>query len=297
MSRTNLSQKKANSIILNKIIKVGEKSENKNNALRSERKRRMDELKIKIYNWQNDFDAAGSTMRNLQTVAEKAKMSWWDAVCKKGDFRTKYAEYERLTKEHTNAVKEFEIIDKHFFENVEDKETLRALIHVDKIKSMAELTEKCEHMNKLNDRLEGEQFDINKLRQLPEDVVRLIFEYLPYDVRSKYLTEQYNPFALFNRASVRIRRAFMTVAFANNMRFIGMNKKQRCIGSAEVAEIESQLLNDKIYTIIYQFAQDDPKGTYFMIRDMCLLFKKNKKYRVLMSDYQQKIANMRINRF
>ena len=290
-------QKKANSLILNKIIKVGEKSENKNNALRNERKRTIDELKIKIYNWQNDFDAAGSTMRNLQTLAEKAKMSWWDAVCKKGDFRTKYAEYERLTKEHTNAVKEFEIIDKHFFENVEDNETLRKLIHIDKIKSMAELTEKCEHRNKLNDRLEGEQFDINKLRQLPEDVGRLIFEYLPYDVRSKYFIEQYNPFALFNKASVRIRRAFMTVAFANNMRFIGMNKKQRCIHSSEIAEIESQLLNDKIYTMIYQFAQDDRKGTYFMIRDMCILFKKNKKYRVLPSDYKQKIANMRTNRF
>ena len=162
---------------------------------------------------------------------------------------------------------------------------------------MAELTEKCEHRNKLNDRLEGEQFDINKLRQLPEDVGRLIFEYLPYDVRSKYFIEQYNPFALFNKASVRIRRAFMTVAFANNMRFIGMNKKQRCIHSSEIAEIESQLLNDKIYTMIYQFAQDDRKGTYFMIRDMCILFKKNKKYRVLPSDYKQKIANMRTNRF
>ena len=290
-------QKKANSLILNKIIKVGEKSEKKNNALRNERKRTIDELKIKIYNWQNDFDAAGSTMRNLQTLAEKAKMSWWDAVCKKGDFRTKYAEYKRLTYEHATAVKEFEIIDKHFFENVEDKETLRKLIHIDKIKSMAELTEKCEHMNKLNDRLEGEHFDINKLRQLPEDVVRLIFEYLPYDVRCKYFIEQYNPFAIFNKASVRIRRAFMTVAFTNNMRFIGMNKKQRCIHSSEIAEIESQLLNDKIYTMIYQFAQDDRKGTYFMIRDMCILFKKNKKYRVLPSDYKQKIANMRTNRF
>jgi hypothetical protein len=278
-------------------MKAGEKSENKNNELRSERKRAIDELKNKIYHWQNDFDAAGSYMRNLQTLSEKAKMDWWDAVCRKGEFRNKYAEYKRLTNEHINAVKEFEIIDNHFYENVEDKETLRRLIHFDKIKSMAELTEKNEHLAKLNDRIEGEQFDINKLRLLPEDVVRLIFEYLPYDVRSKYLIEQYNPFALFNKTSVRIRRAFMTIAFANQLRFIGMSKKERCICSVDTSDIESQLLNDKIYTIIYQFAQDDPKGTYFMIRDMCLLFKKNKKYRIEMGDYREKIANMRTNRF
>jgi len=159
------------------------------------------------------------------------------------------------------------------------KSALNRLLSVDDLKTKTKIQKKELSVQKYHDRRGGQRFDISSLDKLPLDVVLYIGEFLTHNVCTQYLEDVYNPFPIFNKLRVNVKRNFITLAILNKKYFSHLSKTQIHDAENKIHFAGHDTINDEIFALIHAAKQTNPEGAHKLIKSMCILFKKNKKYK------------------
>jgi hypothetical protein len=142
---------------------------------------------------------------------------------------------------------------------------------------------------------EGKKLSLSLLSQLPQDIVQLIHEFLPFETRTQYLVDLYNPLKTFKKLSEWVKVKFIQFAFDSREYFshipiykkieialsIGLGREKSCINNiASILIHEANILN--------------PQGAFHFIQSLCITFKPGKKYTINYSELcnrRQQIRN------
>jgi hypothetical protein len=157
---------------------------------------------------------------------------------------------------------------------------LEKLMAMDELKNNAILIKEISKIQKKNDKEKGRCFDLNKLKILPIEICKIIYDYMPYDEKIKYLESTYNPYSIFNKLGVSIKRNFIHIAIKNTRKFLALTHEEKIKICDKIHFAGCNTINDEIALFIYAAKDKDPKDLYILIRQMCILFKKNKKYKI-----------------
>jgi hypothetical protein len=160
------------------------------------------------------------------------------------------------------------------------KSELEKLIALDELKNNAKIVKETSKIQKKNDKEKGRCFDLNKLQMLPVEVCKIIYEYMPYEEKMKYLESTYNPYSIFNKLGVSIKRNFIHIAIKHAQKFSGLTHEEKIKIYDKIHFAGCGTINDEIALFIHSAKQNDQKDLYILIRQMCILFKKNKKYKI-----------------
>jgi hypothetical protein len=159
------------------------------------------------------------------------------------------------------------------------KSALNRLLSVDDLKTRTKVQKKEQSVQKYHDTRGGQRFDISSLDKLPLDVVLYIGEFLTRNVRTKYLEDVYNPSPIFNKLRVNVKRDFITLAILNKKYFSHLTKNEINDAETKINFARHNTINDEVSALIHTAKQVNPEGAHKLIKSMCILFKKNKKYK------------------
>jgi len=159
------------------------------------------------------------------------------------------------------------------------KLTLNKLLAEDDLKTKTKTQKKEQSVQRQHDARGGRKFDIAKLDKLPLDVVLYISEFLMHNVRTKYLEDVYNPHPIFNKLRVNVKRDFITLALLNKKYFSHLTTPERNDAENKIHFAGCKTINDEIAALIHRAKHENPEGAYKLIKAMCILFEKNKKYK------------------
>jgi hypothetical protein len=159
------------------------------------------------------------------------------------------------------------------------KANLNKLLAEDDLKTKTKTQKKEQSVQRQHDKRGGRKFEISKLDKLPLDVVLYIGEFLMHEVRTKYLEDVYNPLPIFNKLRVNVKRDFITLAILNKKYFSHLTKYEINDAENKIHFAGHNTINDQISALIHRAKQENPEGVHKLIKAMCILFKKNKKYK------------------
>jgi hypothetical protein len=179
---------------------------------------------------------------------------------------------ERMRERETQYVKEMNKISR-------TKLALNKVLAEDDLKTKTKTQKKEQSVQRLHDARGGRKFDIAKLDKLPLDVVLYIGEFLMHNVRTKYLEDVYNPVPIFNKLRVNVKRDFITLALLNKKYFSHLTTPERNDAENKIHFAGCKTINDEIAALIHRAKHENPEGAYKLIKAMCILFEKNKKYK------------------
>lgn len=174
------------------------------------------------------------------------------------------------------------------------KSSLNSLLAVDDLKTITKGQKKEQSVQRYHDRRGGQRFDISSLDKLPLDVVLYIGEFLMHNVRTQYLEDVYNPFPIFNKHRINVKRNFIQMALLRGKYFAHLSKIQRNDAENKIHFAGCTTINDEISSIIHTAKQTNPEGAYKLIKTMCILFKKNKKYKANWHKFHAEITRLRV---
>jgi hypothetical protein len=151
-------------------------------------------------------------------------------------------------------------------------------LEVDDIKKNAIVIKKECAAQKKHDERTGSKFDITRLDRMPLDVVLYIGEFLTHEVQTQYLEDVYNPFSIFNKLKVNTKRYFLQLALEDKKYFSHLSTMEMVKASERLHSAGYNTINEEISALIHAAKQKNPQGAHKLIKAMCMLFKKNKKY-------------------
>jgi hypothetical protein len=175
-----------------------------------------------------------------------------------------------------------EVRNQHFKEMMKLERTktiLNSLLAVDDLKIKAKTQKKEQSVQRQHDRRGGRGFEISSLDKLPLDVVLHIGEFLMHNVRTQYLEDVYNPFPIFNKLRINVKRNFVQMALLRGKYFSHLSKNEKIDAKNNIHFAGCKTINDEISSLIHAAKHINPEGAYKLIKTMCILFKKNKKYK------------------
>lgn len=159
------------------------------------------------------------------------------------------------------------------------KVKLDQILSLDDLKTKTKMQKKEQSAQKHHDKRGGERFNIADLDKLPLDVVLYIGDFLMYNVRTQYLEDVYNPFPFFNKLPMNVKRYFITLALLQKKYFSHLAGNERIEAENKIHFAGCKTINDEIANIVHRARQENPEGVYRLIKAMCILFKKSKKYK------------------
>jgi len=228
--------------------------------------------------------------RDIETLTNEVSQYNELFACTKRDFLEKRNNVARA-KQAVEQVKRVLKVQEHSMQETRNqycremnklertKSTLNSLLAIDDLKTKAKIQKKEQSTQRQHDRRGGRRFDISSLDKLPLDVVLYIGEFLTSSVRTKYLEDVYNPFPIFNKLRVNVKRDFITLAILNKKYFSHLSKPQIHDAENKIHFAGHDTINDEIFALIHAAKQTNPEGAHKLIKSMCILFKKNKKYK------------------
>jgi len=185
----------------------------------------------------------------------------------------------RILKEQKEKmlIKEAEYI-KEMNKNSNIRAKINRLLAVDEVKNRTFAQKQNDSVQKRHDKRGGKHFDISKLNLLPLEVVCYIGEFLTYDVRIQYLESLYKPLSIFNKLRINVKMFFIELALLQKKYFSHLSEKQKEEYNTKIHLACGKTINDEIYSLVHNAKQVNPEGAFRLIKAMCILFKKNKKY-------------------
>jgi hypothetical protein len=160
------------------------------------------------------------------------------------------------------------------------KTELDKLLAEDDIKNKSIIQKKEEAIQRKHNKRGGKKFDITTLDKLPLEVVLYVGEFLSYDFRIQYLEDSYKPYSIFNKLGLSIKRNFVQLLLKSYKNFTSLTKKRRNEFSDKIHFAGCKTINNEIGNFIYQMKQECPEDAHKLIRKMCIMFKKNRKYNI-----------------
>jgi len=229
------------------------------------RKQKIEDLTYKISQC-NDLlvDTKKNYLESLNTVLSTRKM------IKSSKAYLKNQE-EKMRVKETQYIKESNKIQSM-------RREIGRQLEVDDIKKNAIVIKKECIAQKKHDERTGSKFDITRLDRMPLDVVLYIGEFLTHEVQTQYLEDVYNPFSIFNKLKVNTKRYFLQLALEHKKYFSHLSTMEMVKASERVHFAGYNTINEEISALIYAAKQKNPQGAHKLIKAMCMLFKKNKKY-------------------
>jgi hypothetical protein len=232
----------------------------------TKRKIDIETLTNQVSQYNDLFESTKRSYMDARTTLARAKQSLDLAG------RNLKIQQERMREKETQYVKEMNKISR-------TKLALNKLLAEDDLKTKTKTQKKEQSVQRLHDARGGRKFDIAKLDKLPLDVVLYIGEFLMHNVRTKYLEDVYNPLPIFNKLRVNVKRDFITLALLNKKYFSHLTTPERNDAENKIHFAGCKTINDEIAALIHRAKHENPEGAHKLIKAMCILFEKNKKYK------------------
>ena len=232
----------------------------------AKRKHDIETLTIQVSQYNDLHETTKRTYLDSRATVARAKQALEIAA------RNLKIQQERMKKTEIEYIREMNHISR-------TKTTLNRLLVVDDLKTTAKMQKKEQSVQRLHDKRGGQRFNISVLDKLPLDVVMYIGEFLMCNVRTQYLEDVYKPFPIFNKLCINVKRNFIILALLKKKYFSHLTTGEREAAENKIHFAGCTTINDEIATLIHRARQENPEGVYRLIKAMCILFKKNKKYK------------------
>jgi hypothetical protein len=232
----------------------------------AKRKQDIETLTIQASQYNDLHETTKRTYMLSQVALARAKQSLELAA------RNLTVQKERMKRREVEYIREMNHISR-------TKIALNRLLAVDDLKTNTKTQKKEQAVQRRHDARSGKKFNISDLDKLPLDVVLYIGDFLMSSVRTQYLEDVYNPFPIFNKLRVNVKRNFITLALLKNKYFAHLTTPERNDTENKIHYAGCKTINDEIATLIHRAKNDNPEGAHKLIKAMCILFKKNKKYK------------------
>ena len=232
----------------------------------AKRKRDIEAVTIQISQYNDLFEATKRSYMESRSHLERAKQAVHHA------YSQLKIQQEKMQKREGQYIREMNQISR-------TKLKLNLLLAEDDLKTTAKIQKKEQSVQRQHDRRGGKKFEISKLDKLPLDVVLYIGEFLTHEVRTQYIEDAYNPFPIFNKLRVNVKRDFITLALLNKKYFSHLTKEETNDAENKIHFAGHNTINDQISALIHRAKQVNPEGAHKLIKAMCILFEKNKKYK------------------
>ena len=229
--------------------------------------------------------------RDIENLTNKASQYNELHLSTKRDYLTGRANVARAQQAVENA-KQFLKAQQHKMEETRNqycremtkiertKSALNKLLAVDDLKTRTKAQKQEQSVQRYHDRRGGQRFDISSLDKLPLDVVLYIGEFLTSSVGTKYLEDVYKPLPIFNKLRISFKYNFISLALLKGDCFSHLTLSERKSTERKIHFTGCKTINDEVYALINQAKQENPNGAHKLIKSMCILFKKNKKYNI-----------------
>jgi hypothetical protein len=232
----------------------------------AKRKQDIETLAIQVYQYNELHEATKRTYMESRATLARAKQSLELAT------RNFAVQKERMKRKELEYISEMNHMSR-------TKTALNQLLAVDDLKTNTKMQKKEQSVQRFHDKRGGKRFDLSDLDKLPLDVVLYIGDFLMYNVRTQYLEDVYNPLPIFNKLRINVKRDFITLALLKNKYFAHLTTPERNDTENKIHYAGCKIINDEIAALIHRAKNENPEGAHKLIKAMCILFKKNKKYK------------------
>jgi hypothetical protein len=232
----------------------------------AKRKQDIETLTIQASQYNDLHETTKRTYMQSQVALALAKQSLELAA------RNLTVQKERMKRREVEYIREMNHISR-------TKIALNRLLAVDDLKTNTKTQKKENAVQRQHDARGGKKFNIADLDKLPLDVVLYIGDFLMHHVRTQYLEDVYKPIPIFNKLRVNVKRNFITLALLNKRYFSHLTPVERTEAENKIHFAGYNVINDEISSLIHRAKQENPGGAHRLIRAMCILFEKNKKYK------------------
>lgn len=229
------------------------------------RKQKIESLALQISQGNYLFE---ETQRSFQRERNLVRVAQEQLEQFKRDLKNKQ---QRMREKQMQYIKESNQINKCKIE-------LNQLLCIDDIKSKVQKQKNNDAVQKKHDKRGGKKIDLSNLDKLPLEIALYIGEFLTCDVRIQYLEAAYKPLPILNKLNITVKRHFFTLALMNKKYFSHLSKEKIKESDRKIHFAGCNTINDEIYSLIHHAKQENPRGAYLLLRAMCIIFKKGKKY-------------------
>ena len=114
-----------------------------------------------------------------------------------------------------------------------------------------------------------------------------------HNVRIQYLEDVYNPLPVFNKLRISFKHNYISLALLKGECFSHLTLAERNSIERTIHFAGCKTINDEVHALINQAKQENPNGAHKLIKSMCILFKKNKKYNINWNAFQTERNKLR----
>jgi len=185
-----------------------------------------------------------------------------------------YNKAVRILREEEMKIHEKRVeLHKELRKNIAAKQELEKVLQIDDLKKKIQQQKQGEKNQKMQDKFDGKKIKLSLFEILPLDIVKNIEEFLPYKVKIQMLEDTYKPLQILNKQNLVLKRTLIEIMINSQL-----SEQTKSEYNTKIYFKPSKTINDEIADIIYQTKQTNPELIYHVIKTMCILLKKNKKY-------------------
>jgi len=221
-------------------------------------------------------------MNKFQLINHNSSLLHLSFVEAQRDFKQKKRQFDALKRDLLFAKQELIASTKklHSSQTLLRKTTSKRdeLLHSNEKNMRVQLYKQREKDKKKADKAIGKNLNLAAIARLPDDVVQLIYQFIPFETRIQYLVDTYKPFHTLKCIHRYTKGNFFEAATNYDRYFYHIPFNERQPIRDDLMQPSQIEMDRSIYLIFYDLKLLNPQGAYNLIQTICILFKPDKKY-------------------